>query len=321
MYAIGIDIGGTNIAAGIVSGTSALTHKCSAPYPGAKEYARSLDVCVELIDQLLAASSLTMADIAAVGIAVPGQIRYETGDVIKAANLGYYDFPLKTLAERLLPGTPIYVENDANAAALAEYYFGAFRGHASGLLITLGTGVGGGMVLADKLFIGGMRNGFEIGHMTLQYGGEPCTCGNLGCFEACCSATALIRDGKRAAAAHPDCLIAQRAREENLKIDAKLILDCAKAGDATAYDLFEHYAALLGAGITSAISILDPEIVALGGGVSNAGAFLLDRVNEFVQGHVFFAGYQGRVVAAQLGNDAGIIGAAMLHTHVTSISG
>ena len=313
MLSIGIDIGGTNIAGGIVSGESALTQKLSIPFPGPQAPYASIDVCVEVIQKLLAEAGLTIADIDAIGFAVPGQIDYATGGVVKAANLGYYDFPLKRLIHERLPETSVYVENDANAAALAEYYFGAFRGHASGLLITLGTGVGGGMILDHKLFIGGRKNGFEIGHMMLQFGGEGCTCGNLGCFEAYCSASALIRDGKRAAASVPDCLIANRARDEGKRIDAKLILDCAREGDPTALALFHDYVEHLGAGIQSAVTVLDPEIVALGGGVSNAGAFLIDPVNEYVREHVFFVNYAGRVVAAQLGNDAGIIGAAMLH--------
>ncbi len=161
----------------------------------------------------------------------------------------------------------------------------------------------------DRLFIGGRKSGFEIGHMMLQFGGEACSRGNFGCFEAYCPASALVRDGVRAADAHPDCTIARQACRENRKIDAKLIIDCAKAGDAVAGDLFSNYAARLGAGIVSAIAILDPEVVALGGGVGNAGAFLLDTVRDYLARHVFFANHTGRVVTARLGNDA-----AMLHT-------
>ena len=314
MYSIGIDIGGTNIACGIVTEESALAHKLSAPYPGPQTPLASVDVCVALSRALLESAGLSLGQIDAVGLAVPGQIDSATGGVIHAYNLGYHDFPLKALMRARLPEMPIHVENDANAAALAEYYFGAFRGRASGLLITLGTGVGGGMILNDRLFIGGRKSGFEIGHMMLQFDGEACSCGNFGCFEAYCSASALIRDGVRAAQAHPDCMIARQARQDGNKMDAKRIIDCAKAGDAVACDLFANYTARLGAGIVSAIAILDPEVVALGGGVSNAGAFLLDAVNGYLARHVFFANYTGQVVAAQLGNDAGVIGAAMLHT-------
>lgn len=313
MYSIGIDIGGTNLAGGIVSQDTALTHKHSVPFPGRDVPYASIDACVGLIHELLEASNLSIDQIDAIGLAVPGEVDYSCAGVRNAYNLGYHDFPLKDLVQAHFPNTVIHVENDANAAALAEYYFGAFRGHSSGMLITLGTGVGGGMIYDNKLFNGGRKRGFEAGHFTLQYGGEPCTCGNQGCFEAYCSATALIREGTRSLITHPDSMIAHKNLTEGHKLDAKLVIDCAKAGDATAVALFDDYVAHLGAGIASLIALFNPEVIALGGGVSNAGAFLFDAVEAYVSKRVFFADYKPGIVPAQMGNDAGIIGAGMLY--------
>ncbi len=311
MYSIGIDVGGTNIAGGLVSESNALVAKRSLPYPGKETPDASITVMAKLVHALLAENGLTPADVCAIGTAVPGSIAYDTGCVKDAHNLGYHDFPLCALLHAHFPDTPIFIENDANAAALAEYYCGAFRGHSSGLLITLGTGVGGGLIMNDRLFLGGNKNGFEFGHAYLQFGGEPCSCGNLGDVEAYCSATALIRDGVRAAEANPDCMIARR-HAGGEKIDAKLIIDCAKSGDETAEKLFHAYAEHLGAAIVSGIAMLDPEVVALGGGVSNAGDILFKAVNAFVKPHAFFHTCAD-VVPASMGNDAGIVGAAMLY--------
>ena len=312
MVSIGLDIGGTNIACGLIAQDDALVEKRSLPYPGKDAPEASIDVMEALINGLLSDKGLTIGDVCAIGAAVPGSIEYETGHVLDAHNLGYHGFPLSSLLQARFPGTPIWIENDANAAALAEYYCGVFRNHASGLLITLGTGVGGGLILNDRLFVGGRKSGFEFGHAYLQFGGEPCTCGNLGDVESYCSATALIRDGVRAAEANPDCMIAKRHAVDHEKIDAKLIIDCAKAGDEVARKLFDSYVEHLGGAIVSAIAILDPEIVALGGGVSNAGEFLFKPVNAFVKPHAFFRTCAD-VVPAKMGNDAGIVGAAMLY--------
>lgn len=312
MFSIGIDIGGTNIAGGVVSSDTALVCKRSVPFPGANNPYASIGACQGLIQALLEMANLPIEEIDAIGLAVPGSIDYKSCSVIDAHNLGYHDFPLVGLLGRHFPNTPIAIENDANAAAVAEYHFGAFKGYASGLLITLGTGVGAGLILDNKLFTGGKKNGFEFGHVILQFGGEPCTCGNLGCIEAYCSATALIRDGVAAAAGAPDCMIALQSNHDHTQIDAKLVIDCAKAGDPVALRLFDSYTAHLGAALASAIAAFDPEVIALGGGVSNAGEFLFDAVRAYVRPHAFFRNI-GKIVPAQMGNDAGIVGAGMLH--------
>ena len=313
MVSIGIDIGGTNIAGGVVDASQKLTVKASTPFPGADRPAASIGAIAALIAELCNKAGVLLSDVDGVGLAVPGSIDYDRMAVIDAHNLGYHDFPLVSLlSDALQTDTPLCIENDANAAALAEYYCGAFRGAHSGLLITLGTGVGGGLILNDKIFIGGKKNGFEFGHAMLVFGGERCTCGNDGCIEAYCSATAIIREGRRAAAAHPESLIAVRCGGAPERIDAKLVIDCAKAGDPAAKAVFDAYTKYLGGAITTAIAAFDPELVAIGGGVSLAGDFLLDPVRAWVAPRAFFHNF-GRIVPAEMHNDAGIVGAAMLH--------
>lgn len=312
MYSIGIDVGGTNIAGGIVSDQLELIRKDSSPFPGAHCPEASISVMVDLIHRLLGDTGIEVEAIESIGIAVPGSIDYEGYRVIDAHNLGYHDFPLVDLLKEHFPNTVMHVENDANAAALAEYYCGAFKGASTGLLITIGTGIGGGLILNDKLFLGGKKNGFEFGHACLQFGGEPCTCGNLGCIESYCSATALIREGRKAASAHLECMIAQKCAGDGRAITAKTIIDCAKEGDPVALELFHDYVAHMGAAITTAIALFDPEVIALGGGVANAGEFLLAPIREYVAPRSFFHNF-AKIVNAQMGNDAGIVGAAMLH--------
>ena len=312
MYSIGIDVGGTNIAGGILSSSTELISKASLPYPGASDPEASVPAIASMIQTLLSGEGISTAELDGIGIAVPGSIDYDKYRVIDAHNLGYHDFPLVEQLQALVPNVPIFLENDANAAALAEYYCGAFKGFGSGLLITLGTGVGGGLILNHKLFIGGKKNGFEFGHAILQFGGEPCTCGNLGCIEAYCSATAIIREGIRGMEAHPDCMIARESGGDPHAIDAKLVIDSAKAGDAVALDIFHDYVAHLGAAITTAIAAFDPEVIAIGGGVSYAGEFLFEPIREYVKPRAFFHNF-AKIVPAQMRNDAGIVGAGMLH--------
>jgi len=312
MYSIGVDIGGSKIAAGIVGEDMKLVSKKSQPFPHTGNPLDSIQVIRLLIDGLLAENKLSIGDAACIGLAVPGSIDYDQKSVIDAHNLDYHNFPLSKLVGDYYPNCKIHVENDANAAALAEYYCGAFRGCSSGLLITIGTGIGGGLVLDGKLFIGGKRNGFEFGHAVLVFGGEPCTCGQRGCIESYCSAAALVREGRKAASAHHESAMFQRAQGELTKINAKLVMDCAREGDPVASEIYERYTQYLGATACTAIALFDPEIIAFGGGVSNDGEFLLSPIREYAKKYAFFKNH-AKIVTAEMRNDAGIVGAAMLY--------
>ena len=312
MYSIGVDIGGSKIAVGIVSEDMQLFSKKSLPFPHTGNPLDSIQTIQSLISDLLKENRLEIEKAACIGLAVPGSIDYCRGVVVDAHNLDYHDFPLCDLVGKAFPGCVVHVENDANAAALAEYYCGAFRGCSSGLLITIGTGIGGGLVLDGKIFLGGKKNGFEFGHAVLVFGGEPCTCGQHGCIEAYCSAAALVREGRKAANVHHESMMFQRAQGDLAKINAKLVMDCAREGDATAGAIYKLYTDYLGATACTAIALFDPEIIAFGGGVSNDGEFLLSPIREYAKKYAFFKKH-AKIVTAEMKNDAGIVGAAMLY--------
>lgn len=312
MYSIGVDIGGSKIAVGIVGETMKLMSKKALPFPHTGDPLDSIGVIRSLINGLLAENNLRIEDSSCIGLAVPGSIDYDRGVVVDAHNLDYHDFPLCALVGEGFPGCTVHVENDANAAALAEYYCGAFKGCSSGLLITIGTGIGGGLVLDGKIFIGGKKNGFEFGHAVLVFDGEPCTCGQRGCIEAYCSAAALVREGRKAASAHHESAMFQRAQGDLSRINAKLVMDCAREGDKTAGRIYQQYTDYLGATACTAIALFDPQIIAFGGGVSNDGEFLLRPIREYAQRYAFFKDH-AKIVTAEMRNDAGIVGAAMLH--------
>ena len=279
MYQIGVDIGGTNIKVGLVNETMELVQTCSVRFPhdGARSVVKTIE---EAVDFLLRQQAIARKDVESVGIVVPGSIDQKGERVIDAYNLGFHDVPLKALAQEAFGEIPVYLANDANGAALAELYAGAFRGCKTAVLFTLGTGLGGGIILNGHMFNGGMNQGVELGHMYLVNGGEHCTCGNDGCMEAYCAASALARDGQRAMKKHPESLIAARASGDPENVDAKLVIDCAKEGDETAKAVFDQYIDSLSSACASIYNLLDPEVIAIGGGVCGAGEFLFAPLRE-----------------------------------------
>ena len=210
MYQIGIDIGGTNVKIGLLDEALELTAETSVPFPHttAADLAKKIRAAVLA---LLEEKNAALCDVGSLGAVVPGSIDASGETVLDAHNLDFHNVPLRKLLQEQFPGIPVYIANDANGAALAELYKGAFTGCKTGVLLTLGTGLGGGIILNGKMFNGGMNHGVELGHAYLVDGGEPCTCGNHGCMEAYCAASALARDGKRAMEQHPESLIAARA--------------------------------------------------------------------------------------------------------------
>ena len=309
MFEIGVDIGGTNIKYGLVNEALEIVAHGSIPFP--KTTAEDMaDKLAAALRAMLAEQGVT--EIGSIGIVVPGSIDRSGEVVIAAYNLGFHDVPLRAIMQARFPGVPVYIANDANGAALAELYKGAFTGCKTGVLLTLGTGLGGGIILNGKMFNGGMNQGVELGHMYLVNGGEHCTCGNDGCMEAYCAASALARDGQRAMKKHPESLIAARAGGSPENVDAKLVIDCAKEGDETAKTVFDQYIDSLSSACASIYNLLDPEVIAIGGGVCGAGEFLFAPLREKTTGKCFYKTH-GKLVPAELGNDAGMIGAAMLH--------
>lgn len=261
---------------------------------------------------MLKKGGFTTGQVGSIGLAVPGSIEEAKGTIAHAYNLDFHDVPAVEEMEKTFPETPIYLANDANAAALGELCCGVFRGYRTAVLLTIGTGVGGGVICEGKMFNGGQNHGVELGHMMLKYGGIRCSCGNYGCVESYCTATWLIEEGKKLIEEKKDSLVASRAEGNPSNVDAKLVIDAARDGDLHAQEIFETFVDNLSAAITSINAILDPEIIAIGGGVSGAGDILFKPLREKVEEKSFFE-VDYKIVPAFLGNDAGIVGAAMLY--------
>lgn len=311
-YFIGIDLGGTNIAAGVVSEEGQLICKTSIP-TGAHRPAEAIVADMARAAQLcLADSGLEKSQIEALGVGVPGAINDNTGIVLFTANLDWRSLPLARMLREQL-GLPVHLGNDADCAALGEALVGGAKDFDSVLMITLGTGIGGGLVSHRKLFTGWSGVGIEPGHFTLVAGGVQCGCGNRGCFEAYASATALIRQTREAMITHPGCAIWKFADSVE-QVNAKTVFDAAATGDSIAQGVVDQYEEYLAAGIGGIVNLFRPHAVILGGGVSNQGENLLVPLREKLKKYCYASEFIAppQVVKATLGNDAGIIGAALL---------
>lgn len=311
MYQVGVDIGGTNIAMGLVDEALEVVQRESMPFEIKGGGERTAEIIHEGTLAMLKRQGAGLYDLDSVGVVVPGSIDPAGSVVINAYNLNFHNEPLKARIQKQFGDIPVFLANDADGAALAELHKGAFVGCRTAVLFTLGTGVGGGLILGGRMFHGGLGNGCELGHALLVSGGEQCTCGNKGCIEAYCSATAIIRDAIRAMEKHPDSLLFERTLGRPERMNAKTAIDCAREGDSAALEVFHNYVDHLGSAVASMINLLDCERVAIGGGVSAAGEFLFEPLRKNVHAKSFFENHGG-VVPAVMGNDAGIIGAAML---------
>lgn len=312
MYYIGIDLGGTKIGAGLVTADGRITHKAAVPTLLERGAEPIIEDMAKLCHQLIADAGISINDIIAVGIGVPGIANNDTGEVIYCTNLKWQHVQLSQIMKKYID-KPIYMENDATVAGLAESVAGASKGATNSLFLTLGTGLGGGVVIDGKVYSGSHHVGSELGHMIVMVGGRPCNCGNKGCWERYASATALINDGVAAMLEAPDCLIYKESGGDPAKVTAKTVVDAAKAGDAVGVKVFKQYVEYLSSGIISLVNMFDPEVIVLGGGMSAAGDFLLGAVRELVYANRFYKDLPvAEIRLSTMGNDAGIIGAAMM---------
>lgn len=312
MKYIGVDLGGTNIAAGLVSEEGKILAQLSTPTLVGRHYSEVMADMADVILRLLEREGVSLDEIAYIGIGSPGAIDADKGVVVFANNLYWHHVPVREELQKHID-KPVYIDNDANVAGLAEFKAGVSQGAENSIFLTLGTGVGGGVIIGGRIYVGSHNVGSELGHMIVSVNGRECTCGNKGCWETYTSATALIKDGVAAAQAHPDSLIATSVGGDLSQITAKTVLDAAKAEDPAALEVFDNYLEYMAMGIVSIINCFDPEIIAIGGGVSKAGQWLIDKIAERVALRVFYKDLPyAKIVLAQLGNDAGIIGAAML---------
>jgi len=312
-YSAAIDLGGTNIGIGIVSEEGELVFKTSVPVEDNKNHVALLTQMAEGTKQCIEECGIAKEDIIFVGIGVPGLIKGPKGPVILAANINWHNVDAVSFLEEKI-GLPVYLGNDADCAAMGEYYAGSGKQYKSLIMITLGTGIGGGAVADGKLFPGFNGFGGEYGHIPLVHNGVQCACGKKGCFEVYGSANALKRETREAAEANPESLIWELCEGDLDNIGGRTAFDAAEQGDETAKAVVEQYIDYLADGISGIVNMYRPEVIILGGGVSNQGASLLDPLNEKVAKLCVASETieAPKVVKASLGNSAGIIGAGLL---------
>ena len=312
-YYMGIDLGGTNIKAGVVDDAFRIIGRAKAKTGIPRPAEEVMDAMAECAKAAAADAGVPWEQIRQVGIGVPGTANEETGVVEYANNLLFENVPMREYLQKRLH-KEIDITNDANAAALGEVLAGAARGASNAVAVTLGTGVGGGIIIDGRLFTGFHYGGAELGHMGIVLGGRKCTCGRRGCLEAYASATGLIRSTKEAMEAFPDSLMWELARENGGNVSGRTAFLAAGRGDAAAQAVVNDYIQHLGYGLASIMNILAPEILVIGGGVSNEGENLLRPLVECVRPQLYIRTpeKQTRIVLATLGNDAGLIGAAFL---------
>ena len=311
-YYLGVDLGGTNIKAGITDENGNIILKSSVRTDSKGDSQRIADQMVDLCRELAERANIPMDDVRAVGVGIPGTVDAEKGTVIYCNNLDLDGAPIGAMMQQQL-GKPVYLANDASCAALGEFICGSGREYNSIILVTLGTGVGGGIILDGKLWEGLEGAGAEIGHMVMHIGGAECTCGRKGCFEAYSSATALVNQTKQAMEAHPESVLHSIVAKTG-RISAKTAFDAMRKGDQVAKEVVDNYLHYLSEGIANLINIFAPEAIILGGGVCNEGAALLVPLKEQVIAKCYGGDliHHAEISIAALGNDAGLIGAAML---------
>ena len=315
MYRIGIDLGGTNIAAGIVDSEYRIVCKASVPTEAHRPAEQIAASIASLCHKICADFGIGVADIDSVGIASPGICDHDTGVVVYANNLPFHQFAICELIKKDFPAKEFHIENDANAAAWGEAVAGAAKGSTSSVMITLGTGVGGGIIIDNKVYSGFNYAGAELGHTVIEAGGRPCTCGRKGCFEAYSSATGLINMTKEKLQETKDTIMWDMVNGDIENTSGRTAFDASRKGDKAGQEVVDMYIGYLACGLTNMINIFQPEVLCIGGGVCGEGDYLLNPLKELIKANVYGYERQERnteLKIAELGNDAGIIGAALL---------
>ena len=307
-YRIGVDIGGTSVKCGIVDANNSIIAIKAIPTNSPRPWQSLLADIGNLVREILRDNNISLSSCEKIGVGCPGTVNGETGFVPYSNNLVWKDVPVaEALKEDL--SLDVKVTNDANCAALGEVVAGAAKGCVNAVMLTLGTGVGSGIVINGKIFEGGYPGGAELGHILLHKNGYECSCGRKGCIEAYASATALERDAREVVTIFKDSLL---AKVEN--IESKDVFDAVREGDFAAIGIVYNYILALAEGLTDIVNIFRPEKIIIGGGISKASDILLKPLNEYSNKYCFGGNdsYLPVFVSAELGNDAGIIGAANL---------
>ena len=312
MYRVGIDLGGTNIVAGVVNERHEIVAfakcKTACPRPSEEIVADMARMTREAVKK----AGISMDEVQGVGVGSPGVCNKDTGMVERAANLGFENLPICAMLSEML-GKKVYIENDANAAALGEFIAGAAKDVNNCVCITLGTGVGGGVIIDGKVFAGSNFAGTELGHTVIVVDGEPCSCGRRGCWEAYASATGLIRQTRRAMEEHKDSKMWDIAGSLD-KVDGRTSFEAMRAGDAAGKAVVDKYIYYIAVGLINMINIFQPEVLCVGGGICKEGETLMAPLRKYIDAEQFgeYSEKKTKLCVAALGNDAGIIGAAGL---------
>ncbi len=313
MYNIGIDLGGTNIKVGVVDEQYNIVGRSNVKTNLPRPAEAIVDSIVEAVNLACEDAKVSISDINSVGIGTPGAANRNSGVVLYSNNLGFKDTELGLMLKKKI-GKEIFVENDANAAAYGEFLNGAGKGYQNVVVITLGTGVGGGIIIDGKIYTGFNFCGAEIGHSVIHYGGRQCSCGRKGCFEAYASATALIKATKEAMEKNKNSRMWAVVDNDINNVDGKTAFDGMRLEDETAIGVVNEYINYLGCGLVNVVNIFQPEVLLIGGGICKEGDNLTKPLEEIIarDSYCIDRNASTKLDIAKLGNDAGIIGAAYL---------
>ncbi len=310
---LGVDIGGTNLVVGLVDDNFNLIDKVDTPANATRPDNEIIDDIIMLCKKVMAQNNLTEKDIKSIGVGIPGCHDPNTGVVLYCANINFLNTPMVEMIQKEI-NVPVFLGNDADCAALGEAYAGATKDCNDSVMITIGTGIGGGIIINKKIYSGFNHIGGELGHMVIVHGGEQCGCGRKGCWETYGSATALVRQTTKAYEENPNSLLAEFVKKDG-KVSGKTAFEAMRAGCPVGRAVVDKYVEYFSAGLINIINIFQPEKIVIGGGVSKEGQPFVDKIMEHVKAERYGENNslpKTTVHTAILGNDAGIIGAAAL---------
>jgi glucokinase len=308
---LGIDLGGTKILTAVTDPRGKMFSRDHSVTPAAKGQDAVIRAIVESVRRALSQAEVGMADLVAIGVGAPGPSNPQTGILYTSPNLpGWRNVPIRDIIQREFDKKAFLI-NDANAAALAEFRFGGGRGSRCFIYVTVSTGIGGGIVLDGKMYTGSAGVSAEIGHMTIEDDGPPCNCGNVGCWEALASGTALAKEARRLITDGERTSILEHVEGNVEKVTAPVIQQAAEAGDNLAKILLARTSHYLGTGFANLINIFNPDVIAIGGGVASMGEMLLEPAYAVAKERAFLEAVESvRFVPAELGRNSGVLGAA-----------
>ncbi len=314
MYYLGIDLGGMSIKAGICDENGHILHKDTCPTVRTQDGDRILNDMASLSLKVIADAGLDVKDIEYAGIASPGSADQENGTIIYASTLPFLNYPIVDKFTEITGIQKVFIENDANAAAKGEATFGAAKGCKNSLFITLGTGVGGGIIIDGKVYSGFNYSGAELGHIVIVKDGKECSCGRKGCFEAYASATALVELTKEKMLENKNSLMWALCENNIDNANGKTAFDAMRKDDAVAKAVIDEYIQYLALGVVNLINVFQPEVLSIGGGISKEGDTLIEPIKEIAEREQYSRHCDKKTIikTAALSNDAGIIGAASL---------